>query len=547
MHLRLSSTQHNGRDWDESTKEMMQLLRPESETNFDHHLKNYPNYIHHHQQTFTRGTWSKRFVLWSILLIQFGFILCFWFMQLGLSGKLTATSSGTTHELEENRINFVQSRSSEKLKGEKSRFLEATNFQWPSRDLKFQNDFMLHQNSFNLSEAEKIMFGDSSLWCFREGTINDTRTKNIEWNDSNPWQENCECLPEWHGRDCGQPEVIWRALLTAKMSFKLKDPTRDEAHRLVYMLEGHFLNLDLMELQVNAVSKVVDYFIVYFKRKPSNIKDLKSTKFRLKQMLPLKNYFLYYCKLPSYSNCSSSEAYRLFRQQQLPTNAIKPSDIFIFTDDKTILSHRSLNFFKYYGSDMTPFIQFRLKFNVFGFYWQHPKQTYLTGLISSFQNIDNTDANPALLHSQITIHSQPKPSLVIGDLNHFGGWFCEYCQEADEIVNELQLLQSFPKPHSALPTISSRATSQSIQQTVVFPLNKKNSPSIDVAYIQQLVSTGLYLTDGHTQLQKVRRFADKYYAPEYATEQSWKYGHLLINIYESLEDLLASDNEDEMI
>lgn len=557
MHLRLSSTLHNGRDdlLDDNTKEMMQLLKPGTPTtNYNQQVQQLQNlhphahhhHHHQHQQTHTKGTWTKRFILWSILLIQFGFILCFWLMQLGLSDKLNETSN-TNHLVDENRINFVQTaalKAAKKSSQDDDNILGVTNFQWPSRDLKFQHEFVIHQNSYNLSEAEKIMFGETSLWCFKEGTVNDTHMKGLEWNDSNPWQESCECLPEWHGRDCGQPEVIWRALLTAKTPFKVKDPTREEAHRLVYMLEGHFLNLDLMELQIKAVSKVVDYFIVYIKRHHLlNSQELKSIKFRLKQILPMKNYFLYHCKLPSYNNCSSAEAYRLFRQQQLPTNAIKPSDIFIFTDDQTILGHRALNFLKYYGSDVAFNIQFRLKFTVYGFYWQHPQQTYLNGLISSFQNIDNADANPSLLLQQITSqHShqqqQQQPSLVIGDLNHFGGWFCKYCQEPEEIIKELQLLQNYMKNSTSF------VNSQSIQNSIVLPLDKKHSsPHIDAAYVQQLISQGIYLKDGKTQLQKVRRFSDKYYAPLYATEQSWKYGHLLVNIYESLED---SDNEDEM-
>lgn len=556
MHLRLSSTLHNGRDdlLDDNTKEMMQLLKPGTPTtNYNQQVQQLQNqhphahhHHHQHQQTHTKGTWTKRFILWSILLIQFGFILCFWLMQLGLSDKLNETSN-TNHLVDENRINFVQTaalKAAKKSSQDGDNILGVTNFQWPSRDLKFQHEFVIHQNSYNLSEAEKIMFGETSLWCFKEGTVNDTHMKGLEWNDSNPWQESCECLPEWHGRDCGQPEVIWRALLTAKTPFKVKDPTREEAHRLVYMLEGHFLNLDLMELQIKAVSKVVDYFIVYIKRHHLlNSQELKSIKFRLKQILPMKNYFLYHCKLPSYNNCSSAEAYRLFRQQQLPTNAIKPSDIFIFTDDQTILGHRALNFLKYYGSDVAFNIQFRLKFTVYGFYWQHPQQTYLNGLISSFQNIDNADANPSLLLQQITSqHShqqqQQQPSLVIGDLNHFGGWFCKYCQEPEEIIKGLQLLPNYMKNSTSF------VNSQSIQNSIVLPLDKKHSsPHIDAAYVQQLISQGIYLKDGKTQLQKVRRFSDKYYAPLYATEQSWKYGHLLVNIYESLED---SDNEDEM-
>lgn len=539
MHLRLSSTPYNGRDL-QYNKAMMQLLKPTHGYSGQQQVQQHQHY--HYQQFFTKGAWTKRLILWSILLIQFGFILCFWLMQLDLSGKLNETT-GSNRESEEYKINFVQS---DDLKSENGKIkknkkdLDPINFQWPARDFKFQDEFFLHQNTNNISEAEKIMFGEYSLWCFKEGTINNSHHSINDWNDSDTFQEHCECLPDWHGRDCGQPEVIWRALLTAKTPIIIKDPTREEPHRLIYMLEGTFLNLDLIELQIKSVSKVVDYFIVYLKRQQAGAKDIKLLKFRLKQVLPKRNYLLYHCKLPSYTNCSAAEVYRLFRQQQLLTNAIKPTDVFILTDDKTILGHRALNFIKYYGSDRTPIIRFRLKFTVYGFYWQHPKKTYLSGLISSFQHIDNTDANPNLLLTQITSQQQQQQSsLVIGDLNHFGGWFCKYCQEPEEIINELQLSHLLDiSPKSSLPNV--------VENNVLFPLIKRHSSPIDVTYVQQLISTGIYLKDGKTQLEKVRRYTDKYYAPLYASEQSWKYGHLLINIYESWEDLLANENDEEM-
>lgn len=538
MHLRISSTPYNGKE-SQNKKAMMQLLKPTPGNNGEQQV--HQNQYYHYQQCFTKGTWTKRIILWTILLIQFGFILCFWLMQLGLSGKLN-DSIGSNREFEEYRINFVQSDKFKTANAKTKNDLRAVNFRWPSRDLKFQDEFFLHHNTNNISEAEKIMFGEYSLWCFKEGTINESRHSTNDWDNSNNINEHCDCLPDWHGRDCGQPEVIWRALLTTKTTFQIKDPSREEPHRLVYMLEGTFLNLDLVELQIQSVSKVVDYFILFLKRHQTSSKEIKLLKFRIKQVLPKKNYLLYHCKFASITDCSAAEVYRLFRQQQLLTNAIKSTDIFILTDDKTILGHRALNFIKYYASDRIPIIRFRLKFTVYGFYWQHPIKTYLTGLISSFQNIDNTDANPNLLLTQVTSQQQQQSSLVIGDLNHFGGWFCKYCQEPDEIINELQLTSSLnlSAPFSVSPP------PYPIQKKVLFPLNKRHSSHIDVAYIQQLISTGIYLKDGQTQLEKVRRYTDKYYAPHYASEQSWKYGHLLINIYESLEDLLTNENEEEM-
>lgn len=547
MHLRLSSNHYqNGCDLDEqssfTTKDTMQLIRqPLAIVAGGYHQSHQQQY-----QLFTSKK-TKKIFLWSILLIQFGFILCFWLMQLGLSARLKESSSLTaTRTVQDTRINFIKSPEAAALNDatdHKNRRVAKglRNFQWPSRDLKFQQDFELQQNTYNLTDAEKLMFGEPSLWCFKEGTANETRLSRDE--ESNVWPDNCHCLPEWHGQDCGQPEVIWRALMTAKIAFKLQNPTQDEAHRLVYMIEGPFLSLDLMELQIQAVMKVVDYFIIYYKRYPVNIKELKTLKYRLKQLLPDHNYMIYHCKLPLLSNCSSADVYRMFRQQQLLSNAIKPTDLFIYTDDKTILGHRALNFLKYYSSNI-PLIEFRLKFVMYGFYWQNPDLTQLKGVISSFQHLDNSNSDPCHLRPSHAATSSQHQTLVIGDLNHFGGWFCKYCQEPDEIINELQMLQY---PTNTTTTMTSTPQIKSDPPNIIaFPMDKKHSLHIDVPYIQQLISSGTYLNDGKTKLIKVRRFTDKYFAPHYATQQSWKYGHLLVNIYESLDDLLADDNEEEM-
>lgn len=516
--------------------------------------------------TLAKGTWTKKLFLWTILLIQFAFILCFWLIQLGITGKLNESSlaskaAAAALQQNEQRVHFVQTslatsyaaaqlQDSNKLQQTATKQL--LNFKWPARDYRFQDNFQLQQNKLNVSEAEKVMFGDliNSLWCFKEGTVNKSQSRSAteeqqesaDISSNDIWEEpHCQCQPEWHGRDCGQPEVIWRALMASKLTFHLQDPTRDESHRLVYMIDGPLFSLDLLELQIKSIDMVVDYFIINFRSHllSSNANHLKALKFRLKHILPLSNFIIYQCKL----NCSSAaETYRLFRQQQLKTNAIKPTDILIYTDDATVLGHRALNFLKYYAKE-PPLIQFRLKFNVYGFYWQHPDQTCVNGVITTFQNLDLGDKYKQIFKARhlAVVGTLNRPShFIVGDLNHFGGWFCKYCQQPDEIINELQ--------HNTNSLAVGNKTVQ-LENNIEFPKDKKHSSSsfhIDVDYVQKLIASGMFLGHANTQLAKVHRYADKYYAPQYASEQSWKYGHLLVNIYESLEDLLADENEDEM-
>uniref|UniRef100_A0A1B0FNZ3 Beta-1,4-mannosyl-glycoprotein 4-beta-N-acetylglucosaminyltransferase n=1 Tax=Glossina morsitans morsitans TaxID=37546 RepID=A0A1B0FNZ3_GLOMM len=390
-----------------------------------------------------RGTWTKRVLLWSVLLIQFGFILCFWLLQFGLSDNLNRIDGSFAREQEEQqRVNFIKAESLRSADNSAN----STQFVWPSREVGFHKEFILRKSNGNISESERLIFGELTLWCFREGTQNETfKLKSDSGSEDllDAGEDHCKCSSEWHGRDCGQPEVIWRALMAAKTIFKLKDPSRDECHRLVYMIEGQFFSIDLLEMQVKGVERIIDYFIIFFKRNPVSISDLKSLRRHLKQILPQNNFMLFHCQLMQHRNCSSAAAYHLFRQQQLSSNVIR------------------------------------------------------------------------------------------GDLNHFGGWFCKYCQQPDEVIMELQAQSQ-----------TSLSITPTPQNSIEFPHNQRNS-HIDIAYLQQLIATGVYLRDGKTQLLRVYRFRDKYFAPLYVSDQSWKYGHLLINIYESLDDLLADDNEDE--
>ncbi|XP_053960754.1 uncharacterized protein LOC128864963 [Anastrepha ludens] len=399
----------------------------------------------------------------------------------------------------------------------------------------FRKDFYLKTNRLNktieLRNGTSLVpeLDNDAVWCFREGSIDEfSQLSNDDdaQNDALSWEEDtqCKCRAGWHGRDCGQPEVMWRALLTAKSHFRLQQPSETQnVNQLVYLLEGNFFNLDLLQLQIQILADIVDYFVIFVR--PAR-KDIKMLEHWLRETLAANKYLIFQCDTRHVleANCTTAQAYAYFRQQLKRKQRqleLKPTDLLLYTGDRVLPSLQALQFLKYYATDVRT-VPFRLKFVVYGFYWQHPKQTHLSGLISSFVHVDNPSQlidgggrNPVKILQRILTESSQPPPFVIGDLNHFGGWFCKYCQQPEEIVAELHA--------------ESNATRQ-----VQFP-DAVRSHNIDVAYLQKLIATGIYV-DGKTQLIRNRRYSDKYYAPPLAETENAKYGNLLVNLYESFDD-----------
>jgi len=97
---------------------------------------------------------------------------------------------------------------------------------------------------------------------------------------------------------------------------------------------------------------------------------------------------------------------------------------------------------------------------------------------------------------------------VVGDLNHFGGWRCQFCLDSPEDV--------------LLEAQSSKDKSWNLQGKLV-----------DAEYVSELVGQGLWV-DGKTQLVRASPSREQdYYAP--ASVRHGHFGHLLHNLYEKLD------------
>ncbi|XP_017072102.2 beta-1,4-mannosyl-glycoprotein 4-beta-N-acetylglucosaminyltransferase [Drosophila eugracilis] len=466
---------------------------------------------------------TKKLVLWSVLVLQVGFIGCIWLLQMSRgqdSLQRSALEIGA-------RVHFVTSSEATKTSSEKIPRVRGTHCPRQQDNVnRYDRDFYQMKterlNESHLPDYNVPAYVDAemgltpALWCYREGTTNESlRINDVDYLMAPP---QCKCESGWHGKDCGQPEIIWRALMTSSRPSKrggstplqLVEASSTSLHRLFYMLElgaWDHLSLELLELQIRALIEVVDYFLIYYVSNGNKERSLES-------MLGSRtSYTLLRCS--SESNCSSSMAYSHFRRQlwQQCGVQMQAQDLLLHGDSGTVYSPAALKFLKYYAKDVLP-LKFRLKYNVYGFYWQHPKKTLLNGVISSLGHLHNAQLDAHRLHRMA--------SSTLGDLNHYGGWNCELCLPPEQIVLLLQS-STFKKLPVKLP-------------------NDTRNAHIDANYMQQLIANGVHI-DGTTQLLRLREQSEKYFAPEEALLHSSQYGQLLVNLYDVdiLEDLQEED------
>ena len=452
------------------------------------------------------GVLNKKLVLWLVVLLQLGVIGSYWLLQQATSnmqleeqqlvmnevgaegvGSLSLTNSSSLRQKtkerskSKDRVQFIAYRNRSKQTAAAGLYRRRYQLSLVN---KFEDDFFkLDTKRLNLSEAETEMSAnaemEASFYCFREGTSNETHLSYAPEDVAGNWQMEadfeCVCLPEWHGKQCAQPELIYRSLMTSKNLLTLKaqlgNAGKSEINRLFYLLQGSFHSLDLLELQVGMLKQVVDFYFVYHCN-GNDSKQHKELAHRLKTSLsPLQHNYLLVDGAAD--NCSFSAAFASMQQHlkalQLP---LKAQDLLLYTQDRELIAAKALKYLKYYAESV-PALSFRLKSLNYGFFWQHPELTQRSAFLSSFDQVKPQSIGYAAART-------------IGDLNHFGGWHCQYCQHPEEIIAELQT--------SKKANLSAKIA------------------KIDAIYVKQLIANGLQLEDGKTQLMRARTYTDKYFA-----------------------------------
>lgn len=316
--------------------------------------------------------------------------------------------------------------------------------------------------------------------------------------------QKCICIHGWHGSDCGQPEVVWRAIMASKQNVNLKH--RKIARRIIHTFFLHEHNSAIAEVIVEELYNVVDLFVIC---DFSNAEDNFHHKL-LKGLLQQKQKKILYINIATKMHKPSRIVSKyIWDKLKTVVRNLRDDDIYITTEPEQILNSRALMFLKVYNGWPQP-IGFRLRWSVYGFFWQHPLKTTITVGACTIGLMREAYQSNSIMLEQLEgdLSERDSLGLVIGDLNHYGGWYCYLCQAPANIITNLH----------------NKVKSKEIQ------IEK----TIDVPFIEDLIGSGLWL-DGKTNLLRVSKSQDLYFAPETILNNTWKYDWLVENFYAKLD------------
>ncbi|XP_050077411.1 beta-1,4-mannosyl-glycoprotein 4-beta-N-acetylglucosaminyltransferase [Anopheles maculipalpis] len=329
----------------------------------------------------------------------------------------------------------------------------------------------------------------------------------------------CRCNPQWHGADCGQPEVIWRAFITSKIPPRDQTATpRPYARNLFYIVQSTFISVEVLEIQLMELVDQVSLFVLCDRPVgppgsasygASIAHHVDGTDFLRK----IRDRLL----IVSDASCSGRNMFRKLLKYTTK-GAIQVDDIVLFSGTDEILNRKAVAYLRWYDNWPQP-VRFRLKHNVYGFFWQHPTNSTVIGgaavQVSTLREVYGSDPDRLL--------AIEKPVMLIGDLNHFGGWYCRRCYQPGSIVQYYE--------HRA-----------AIGTGGIYLPDPKRTKVLNEEYVQQLIANGKDLEDGERTLERISRRTDKYYEPDYVRENSWKFDNIVLNLFARWDDNLADDD-----
>lgn len=398
----------------------------------------------------------KKIALWIFFIMQITLILLYWITQNENSFKNTTPNLKNPVVFIKTNLNVTKNK--RKYFDENSRIV-----------LKTKNVEELFEN-FNTS------------LCYKYGTD----LKQMKRSKVSKWK--CLCEAGWHGNDCGQPEVIWRALLASRKR-PIIPSTRKLQRRLLYFIEINIITAKFNEINFYELKNVVDLFLI------CDISNLTNIEINLNE---ISDKILY---------IKGANRNEIWKKTKKIISNLNDDDIFFINNPYEIPNLRALQFLKLYDKWPEP-LAFRLRWSVYGFFWKHPQKTILSSGACTLKYLYEALNNNVNLLKTI---SNDRPSFIIGDLNHFGGWFCEFCNEPSLLIKSLKY--------------------KLINDSIIENISRTK---IDISYIEDLIENGVYL-DGRTQLERAHRFSEQYYAPIIVSNNSWKFDWLLINLYSKMD------------
>lgn len=387
-----------------------------------------------------------------------------------------------------------------------------------------------HDAYFECRSGKPANFTADTLFCFRNSSVLPISANLRQMSDAFDEDEDCvcKCQSGYHGRDCSQPEVVWRAFMTAHLSKKPNDAIIDEnepkPRRIFYHIDSSTLSMTTVETQVKELSDLVDVFIFCDELRNETVAahgvSSKYERFRYHQQSSehsssffLKKFKAKILIVETRHKCTPKATYKMFRNQF--ADLLQGDEIYLYSSCDEILNREAIQYMKWNNDwSQTQPIRFRLKYTVYGFYWQHPRQTVLSSAACQLHVLDDQyKKDPvALLNATNT-------GMIIGDLNHYGGWFCQYCYDSSQNIAQKVQRDRMMNGNSHF---TNSLDNNDVQQR---PPNQLDAP-----HIESLISAGVYV-DEKLELIRIHRYSDKYYAPDAITRESWKYESLLTNTY----------------
>lgn len=355
-------------------------------------------------------------------------------------------------------------------------------------------------NKFFIKLSPNISQHAATKLCYKEGTEWTQRASHDTKTDFSTNRTDCICHAEWHGSACSVPEVIWRAFINSRQTVNHAPKITTHPNAVIYVISNvSRINLETLEVQIMELIGAVNFFILCERSiNPTLAQSMRHGIFHKH-----REHILFLN-----GHCGGKFLYA----QMMSTlgHDIKPMDIIIYGGADEILNRKSIEFLKWHKNEWLHVLTFRLKWNVFGFFFQHPEKTIIRSRAVQLQLLEyGSDLDQVSASSENTF--------IVGDLNHFGGWFCEFCHQISDIVsmiNHDQLIKS----HNHL------------------------RPVINKEFVENLIRDGKYV-DGKTNLMKQHNHdGDKYFLPKTVRNNHWKFENIISNYYARL---ILDDIEDE--
>lgn len=343
-------------------------------------------------------------------------------------------------------------------------------------------------------KTSNFFSAENTSKCWKEGVS----------NKSSSTSEKCLCESGWHGKDCGQPEVVWRAIMASKQNIKLKP--RKISRRLIYTFSVQDYNSAIAEVVIEELHHVVDLFVICdFSAAEDNFQHKLN-----KGLLSSHQHKILYINAAHKSRKPSRVISKYIWAKMISVvKNIKEDDIYVLSGPEEILNWRALMFLKVYNGWPQP-IGFRLRWSVFGFFWQHPSKTIITVRACTIGRIYELYRTNSLFLQREGGETNERNvlGLVIGDLNHYGGWYCNYCQTPANIIIALK---KDGKPKEA-----------------------KYAKNMDVLFVEDLIGTGVWFDD-KMSLIRAYKTRESYFAPDTVTGNNFKFDWLVDNFYAKLD------------